>query len=138
MHLSGMVWQVLTNPTTRVRICVGMHFANQALFIMIATALWAANIRGKVDKDGKPIKPSISDLIDRGVSMYVISAHKHFCTETSRSFVEGRRRFSAQSRRASQKRGRYWRPRSPDCEIAVFMRLSYSQRLVKWIRSIIR
>ncbi|KAI0698160.1 cytochrome P450 [Cytidiella melzeri] len=49
------------------RICVGMHFANQALFIAVATILWALDIHPSVDESGNAIRPSCTDWIDTGV-----------------------------------------------------------------------
>lgn len=54
------------------RICVGMHFANQQLFIAIATILWAADIRAQVDEAGKPMYPSANDVIDKGIVVWVV------------------------------------------------------------------
>ena len=49
-----------------------MHFANQGLFISIATLLWAANIHAKLDKNGDPMYPSVNAKIDQGLAMYVL------------------------------------------------------------------
>ncbi|KAI0792996.1 cytochrome P450 [Irpex lacteus] len=47
--------------------CVGLHFANHALFIVIATILWAADIQPPVDKDGNVVLPDANDCVDAGV-----------------------------------------------------------------------
>ena len=49
------------------RICLGMHIANQALFIDIASILWAVNIEKAVDKNGSVIVPSRTDCVDEGL-----------------------------------------------------------------------
>lgn len=49
------------------RICVGMNIANQALFIDIASLLWAATIEPAFDAQGKEIVPSRTDCIDEGL-----------------------------------------------------------------------
>ena len=47
------------------RICVGRHMANNALFIDIATLLWAANISALKDEQGKPTLPDTLALSAR-------------------------------------------------------------------------
>lgn len=47
-----------------------MYFADQALFIMIATLLWAADIDAKSDPQGNPMKPSAEERIDKGIVMF--------------------------------------------------------------------
>lgn len=49
------------------RMCIGKDVANQALFIDIATLLWAFDIEKAIDKDGKIIVPSRTDFVDEGV-----------------------------------------------------------------------
>ncbi|KAI0684340.1 cytochrome P450 [Earliella scabrosa] len=50
------------------RICVGLNFANQALFINFATLLWAMNISKAVDPaTGREITPDPNALVDAGV-----------------------------------------------------------------------
>ena len=49
------------------RICVGMHFANQALFIGFATILWAMDLRKARDALGHEITPDPNALVDAGV-----------------------------------------------------------------------
>ncbi|KAI0088576.1 cytochrome P450 [Irpex rosettiformis] len=49
------------------RTCVGMHFADQALFIAIATMLWAFDIQPPVDERGAVIMPSKDELVDSGL-----------------------------------------------------------------------
>lgn len=44
-----------------------MHVANQALFIDIASILWAASIEPAYDAQGKEIIPSRTDCIDEGI-----------------------------------------------------------------------
>jgi hypothetical protein len=48
-------------------MCLGMHVANNALFIDMASILWAANIEPERGTDGKPILPSRTDCIDEGI-----------------------------------------------------------------------
>ena len=54
------------------RICVGKDVANAALFINIATILWASNIEAATVADGHPIVPSREDFSDGGIVMCVI------------------------------------------------------------------
>ncbi|KAJ7671941.1 cytochrome P450 [Mycena rosella] len=49
------------------RICVGMSFASQVLFIQMAMLLWAFNFEKPLDSHGKPITPSKAECIDAGV-----------------------------------------------------------------------
>ena len=55
------------------RICIGMNLANQALFIDIASMLWAASIEKALDADGRPIVPSRTECLDEGLVVYVSS-----------------------------------------------------------------
>ncbi|KAI0681721.1 cytochrome P450 [Cytidiella melzeri] len=49
------------------RNCPGMYFANQSLFIAIATLLWALDIRAPVDEQGNAIMPTTTDCVDLGI-----------------------------------------------------------------------
>ncbi|KAJ7834053.1 cytochrome P450, partial [Mycena olivaceomarginata] len=49
------------------RICVGMNFAGQVLFIQTAMLLWAFNFEKPLDAQGKPITPCKQECIDAGV-----------------------------------------------------------------------
>ena len=51
------------------RICVGKDLAVQSLSINFAVMLWGLNISAAVDKNGKPIIPSATALVDRGVTV---------------------------------------------------------------------
>ena len=53
------------------RICVGLNFANQALFINFATILWAMDICKARDAQGREVTPDPDDLIDAGVVVCV-------------------------------------------------------------------
>lgn len=44
-----------------------MHVANNALFIDIASILWAASIEKAVDANGNTIVPSRTECIDEGL-----------------------------------------------------------------------
>jgi hypothetical protein len=57
------VWKL----TRWIRICIGMHIANQALFIDVASLLWAVSIEKAVGADGKPIVPSRTECVDEGL-----------------------------------------------------------------------
>lgn len=48
-------------------MCIGKEIANQALFINIATILWAFDIDKALDAEGRPIVPSRTDCIDEGL-----------------------------------------------------------------------
>ena len=60
---STPVWML----TRWIRICIGMHIANQALFIDVASLLWAVSIEKAVGPDGKPIVPSRTECVDEGL-----------------------------------------------------------------------
>ncbi|KAI0700081.1 cytochrome P450 [Cytidiella melzeri] len=49
------------------RNCPGMYFANQSLFIAIATLLWALDIRAPVDEEGNAVMPNTTDCVDLGI-----------------------------------------------------------------------
>ncbi|KAF5343042.1 hypothetical protein D9758_011166 [Tetrapyrgos nigripes] len=49
------------------RICVGLNLTNQALFIDIASLLWAASIEPAYDETGAEIVPSAMELLDEGL-----------------------------------------------------------------------
>ncbi|CCM04072.1 uncharacterized protein FIBRA_06231 [Fibroporia radiculosa] len=51
------------------RICAGYNFANQAMFIDIATLLWAFDIEKAVDEFGHVIVPSSTECIDAGAAV---------------------------------------------------------------------
>ncbi|KAI0792988.1 cytochrome P450 [Irpex lacteus] len=65
------------------RICPGMHFAEQELFIAIATLLWAFDLKPPHDKEGNTMFPSLrdDDLIDAGA---VLQPKSFECTFTPR------------------------------------------------------
>ncbi|KAI0821232.1 cytochrome P450 [Irpex lacteus] len=56
------------------RNCVGQSFANQSLFITIATMLWALDFSPAVDEDGEPIMPPLDEWVDEGI----VVRPKHF------------------------------------------------------------
>ncbi|TCD70035.1 hypothetical protein EIP91_005287 [Steccherinum ochraceum] len=51
------------------RGCVGVTFASQSLFINIAQLLWAFDVKKAFDADGNEITPSLTDVIDAGVTV---------------------------------------------------------------------
>ncbi|KAI0088573.1 cytochrome P450 [Irpex rosettiformis] len=51
------------------RICIGMHFADQALFIAIATMLWAFDIKPPVNKNGDVVIPPTDQWVDAGTAV---------------------------------------------------------------------
>ena len=51
------------------RICLGRRMANTALFINIASILWAANISPVMDDTGKPIIPDTLETVNSAVVM---------------------------------------------------------------------
>lgn len=73
--LSSPVHAMISCGTTCHRICAGMHFANQALSAMIATLLWAAEIRGKTHAGDTSTEPDVSSLVDSGVMLCVYYLH---------------------------------------------------------------
>ena len=56
------------------RACVGKHLANEALFIDIATVLWAANFERALDQDGKEVLIDTESFVDTGMVLY---AYRH-------------------------------------------------------------
>ena len=56
------------------RVCVGKHLANEALFIDIATVLWAANFERALDQDGKEVPIDTETFVDTGMVLY---AYRH-------------------------------------------------------------
>lgn len=48
-------------------MCIGKEVANQALFIDIATLLWAFDIERAVGADGRAIVPSSTEFVDEGL-----------------------------------------------------------------------
>jgi hypothetical protein len=53
--------------TMYCRISVGLHITNQALFIDIASLLWAASIEPAHDETGTEIIPSRTKCLDEGI-----------------------------------------------------------------------
>jgi hypothetical protein len=53
--------------TVCCRICVGLHIASQALFIDIASLLWAASVEPAYDETGAEIIPSRTKCLDEGI-----------------------------------------------------------------------
>ncbi|EJD00110.1 cytochrome P450 [Fomitiporia mediterranea MF3/22] len=51
------------------RTCVGVYFAQQSLFINFAQFLWAFNIEKARDAQGNEITPSLTEVIDAGVTV---------------------------------------------------------------------
>ncbi|KAJ7139436.1 cytochrome P450 [Mycena epipterygia] len=49
------------------RICVGMNFASQVLFIQMAMILWAFDFEKPLDANGVPITPNKDECVDAGV-----------------------------------------------------------------------
>lgn len=72
-NLTSTYWG-LTSPF--YRICVGMHYANQALFIILATMLWAADIGTSNDEDKKLAMLAASNIVDHGISAYVQASRR--------------------------------------------------------------
>lgn len=50
-----------------LRICIGLNIANQALFIDVASTLWAASIEPALDDFGNEIVPSRNESVDEGL-----------------------------------------------------------------------
>ncbi|KAI0088549.1 cytochrome P450 [Irpex rosettiformis] len=49
------------------RNCIGLHFANQSLFIVMATMLWAMDILPPIDENGKVVIPPTNQWRDDGI-----------------------------------------------------------------------
>ena len=58
-----------TNSMYDYRICIGRHMANNAIFLNMATILWAVNITALTDDAGKPIIPNTLEAANAGISM---------------------------------------------------------------------
>lgn len=56
-------------------VCVGMHLANQSLFIDVASLLWAFKMGNPIDGNGKPITSTQDAFVDAGNLMYVFSTY---------------------------------------------------------------
>ncbi|KAG6907102.1 hypothetical protein DXG01_010515 [Tephrocybe rancida] len=52
-----------------ISTCVGVTFATQSLFIDFALLLWAFNIEKARDAQGNEITPSLTDVVDAGVTV---------------------------------------------------------------------
>ena len=52
------------------RACAGKLLANEALFIYITTALWAANSERARDQDGKEAPIDTEKIVDTGMVLY--------------------------------------------------------------------
>ncbi|KAF4621791.1 hypothetical protein D9613_012201 [Agrocybe pediades] len=63
------------------RMCVGWNFANQTLFITIASILWALIIEAEKDNNGNAIIPPKEEFVDRGV---IMAPAPFKCTVTER------------------------------------------------------
>ena len=59
----------LTSDNLSCRVCAGRDLANQALFMDIATILWAFDIKKATDATGQPIAPPDGYILDGGVFM---------------------------------------------------------------------
>ena len=53
------------------RACVGKHAANDSLFILMATVLWAAQLQRGRDENGKEILLDTETPVDTGMVLYV-------------------------------------------------------------------
>ena len=49
------------------RTCIGNHVANDSLFIFIATALWAMNIKRVCNQEGKEIPLDTDSFFDTAI-----------------------------------------------------------------------
>jgi cytochrome P450 len=52
------------------RACAGKYLANEALFIYIATALWAASFERARDQDGREVPIDTETVVDTGMVLY--------------------------------------------------------------------
>jgi cytochrome P450 len=50
------------------RICIGMHLANNTLFISTARMLWAAKLEGVRDENGKEVPLDVDTLVHTGLA----------------------------------------------------------------------
>ena len=50
------------------RICPGRYFANEALYMLIASVLHVFNIQPAIDENGKPMKVETEIPLDVGVA----------------------------------------------------------------------
>ena len=84
------------------RQCVGMHLANNSLFINIAIMLWATKIERRKDGSGRLLPLDVDGFVDHGVVMSAGPPYIFKSMLTS-AFSEVRSPLSARSLRASQK-----------------------------------
>lgn len=64
-----------------------MNVANQALFINMASVLWAVNIEKALDASGQVIIPSRTDCIDEGLVVYVLHFTRRFFSDENCIFL---------------------------------------------------
>jgi hypothetical protein len=57
------------NDYSLSRNCLGRHMANNALFINIASILWASNISAIKDESGKPIIPDTMEAVGEAAAV---------------------------------------------------------------------
>ncbi|KAF5372164.1 hypothetical protein D9758_005053 [Tetrapyrgos nigripes] len=64
------------------RICSGRHFANNSLFILVATILWTMRLEGVKDSDGNVVVPVINAEEEHGIlsrpPLFAITATPRF------------------------------------------------------------
>ena len=56
------------SPHGLFRICPGLHFAHDALFIMVASVLHAFNLSAPLSADGKPMPPKPEFRVEGALS----------------------------------------------------------------------
>ena len=57
------------------RKCIGLHVANNSLFINIAIMLWATKIERKKDASGQLVPLDVDGSVDHGLVMSAVSSH---------------------------------------------------------------
>ena len=84
------------------RQCVGLHVADNSLFINIAVMLWATKIERKKDASGQLLPLDVDGFVDHGIVVLAASLYmpQSMLTWTS---ADARSPSSATSRRASRK-----------------------------------
>ncbi|KIM46552.1 hypothetical protein M413DRAFT_24257 [Hebeloma cylindrosporum] len=65
------------------RVCLGMNVANNALFITMASLLWAVNIEPARGTDGKPFLPSRTDFLDETLVVRPVPFKCHISPRSS-------------------------------------------------------
>ena len=65
------------------RVCAGRYFADEALYLTIASILHVFNISAPLDEQGQPVKTELRQT--SGLLTYVIGLEPHVCQRSRAS-----------------------------------------------------